>query len=92
MTEPEPPAGGDLFHDEVFGILEGRQPIRNGPRITRINNLYELHRYGLGTEKGVPEEDVRARVVAMLSMIRSRLPRDQAEALIEAIRPCWTSA
>lgn len=55
----------------------------------RIAALDQMARYGLGTLKEVSVENVRERVAATLGVIRAQCSPEQAESIVNALRPVW---
>lgn len=55
----------------------------------RLRALDMLAKYGLGTVKEVSVENVRERVQATLSIVRSHCSAEQADRIVEAMRPIW---
>lgn len=56
----------------------------------RTKALDVLAKYGLGSAKGITDEEIRERLAATLREIHAALPKEQAEALIARIEPHWT--
>lgn len=55
----------------------------------RIAALEHQAKYGLGALKEVSVENVRERVAATLGVIRSLCSRENAEQIVNALRPVW---
>ncbi len=55
----------------------------------RIWAIETLGKYGLGTIQGVSADDVRERLRQTLAVIRGMVPPDQAERIVNALRPIW---
>jgi hypothetical protein len=55
----------------------------------RIAAFEIFARYGMGQLREISVENVRERLGNTLNVIRSQLPKEQAEALILALQPVW---
>ena len=57
--------------------------------IERLKAMNLMARYGLGTDHGVSRETVRGCVALTLAVIREHVSTEEADRIIDALKPVW---
>ena len=75
--------------DERVATLEDIADSEAESTADRIRAIDLLAKYGLGTLKEISTEDVAGRLRETIDLIRRRLPKAEAEALLSEMREFW---
>ena len=75
--------------DERVAVLEDIADSNAESTADRIRAIDLLAKYGLGTLKEISTEDVAGRLRETIAIIRRRLPKTEAEALLNEMRGVW---
>ena len=75
--------------DERVAVLEDIADSNAESTADRIRAIDLLAKYGLGTLKEISTEDVAGRLRETIAIIRRRLPKSEADALLNEMRGVW---